>query len=156
MVAIPQNFGTGGAGLNQGHGTPDVKALLNGLAYDVNRLKGSAPSAITSPAGTAVPTITSPAGTTVPAIDAALASPLSAYADAAAPTNTENAADRTTINALRTEVVQARQYLEALRTEVVQLRSYAEALRAEVVALRAVQTTRAGYTLRTTVSSDYT
>ena len=145
MVAIPQNFGTGGAGLSQGHGSPDVKTLLNGLAYDVNRLKGTAPS-----------TITSPAGTTVPTIDAALASPLSAYADAAAPTNTENAADRTTINALRTEVVQARQYLEALRTEVVQLRSYAEALRTEVVALRAAATTRAGYTLRTTVSSDYT
>jgi len=156
MVAIPQNFGTGGAGLNQGHGSPDVKTLLNGLAYDVNRLKGSAPSTITSPAGTTVPTITSPAETTVPTLDAALASPLAAYATPATPTDTENAADRTTINALRTEVVQLRNYAEAMRAEIVQLRSYAEALRVEVVALRAVQTTRAGYTLRTTVSSDYT
>lgn len=156
MVAIPQNFGTGGAGLSQGHGSPDVKTLLNGLAYDVNRLKGTAPSTITSPAGVAVPTVTSPAGTTVPTIDAALNSALSAYGDPAAPTGPENTADRNTINALRAEVVQARQYLEALRTEVVQLRSYAEALRTEVVALRAAATTRAGYTLRTTVSSDYT
>jgi hypothetical protein len=97
-----------------------------------------------------------PAGTTVPTIDAALASPLSAYADPAAPTGPENTADRNTINALRAEMVQARNYLEALRAEVVQLRSYAEALRTEVVALRAAATTRAGYTLRTTVSSDYT
>lgn len=52
--------------------------------------------------------------------------------------------------------MQLRNYAEAMRAEIVQLRSYAEALRVEVVALRAVQTTRAGYTLRTTVSSDYT
>jgi len=156
MVAIPQNFGTGGAGLSQGHGSPDVKTLLNGLAYDVNRLKGTAPSTITSPAGVAVPTVTSPAGTTVPTIDAALNSALAAYGDPAAPTGPENTADRNTINALRAEVVQARNYLEALRLEVVQLRSYAEALRTEVVALRAAATTRAGYTLRTTVSTDYT
>jgi hypothetical protein len=79
-----------------------------------------------------------------------------AVLESPAPTGPENTADRNTINALRAEMVQARNYLEALRAEVVQLRSYAEALRTEVVALRAAATTRAGYTLRTTVSSDYT
>jgi hypothetical protein len=162
MPAIPENFLLGGYGFNPAHagaaGASDVDLVgaLNGLAYDVNRLKGTAPSTITSPAGTTVPTVTSPAGTTVPTIDAALNSALSAYGDPAAPTGPENTADRNTINALRAEVVQVRNYLEALRLEVVQLRSYAEALRTEVVALRAAATTRAGYTLRTTVSSDYT
>ena len=44
----------------------------------------------------------------------------------------------------------------ATRARVAAYRRRWPEARAEVVALRAVQTTRAGYTLRTTVSSDYT
>lgn len=36
MTGIPSNFGAGGRGLQPGHGTPSLAAILRGLASDVN------------------------------------------------------------------------------------------------------------------------
>jgi len=156
MVAIPAQFLLGGIGVNESH-TPDGISLLdilNGLAYDVSAVKGSAPSAITSPAGTAVPTITSPLAVAVPAHG--IGALLGAYVDAAAPTGPENTADRTRLNELRVAVIDANAYLAAIQTEVALLRSYTSAFVTEVVALRAAQTARAGLTLHWSAQAAYT
>lgn len=156
MPAIPAHFLLGGSGINESH-TPDGISLLdvlNGLAYDVSAVKGSAPSAITAPAGTAVPTITSPLAVAVPAHG--VGALLAAYAVPATPTDVENAADRTRMNELRVAVIDHTNYLTAIQTEVALLRSYTAAFVTEVVALRAAQTARAGLTLHFSPQAAYT
>lgn len=181
MPAIPLELLLGGVGTNESHTTEGTSMLdiLNGLAYDLSQVKGSAPATITSPAGTAVPAITSPAGTVLPTVTAplevtvpahGLGSALGAYADANTPSGVENAADRTRLDELRTNAISNRNYMAATQTEVAQLRTYMAAiqaeigvardyltaLRTEVVALRATQTTRAGLTLHWSAQSTYT
>ena len=149
MAQVPSNIGDGGTHLN-GEETGSLKSLLNGLATFMASLRGAAPSAVTSPLGTAVPAITSPLGTAVPALTAS--SNLSAYVDAAAPTGSENSADRTQMNAMRADLVEMRGYVVALVAENTQMRSYMTASRTEITALRATQTTRAGLTPSVTPS----
>ena len=159
MPAIPENFLLGGYGFNPAHagaaGTSDVNLVgaINGLAYDITQVTGSAPATITSPLSAAHTTITSPLGTTVPATSVGAA--LGAYATPATPTDSENTADRTRLNELRTDVIELRNYVTALQAEMNLSRSREDALRTEVVALRTAQSSRAGITRRITPQASY-
>lgn len=150
MAQVPSNIGDGGSHLN-GEETGSLKSLLNSIATFMASLRGATPGTITSPLGSAVPTITTPLETSLPALTSATS--LAAYADAAAPTGSENAADRTQINAIRADTAALRSYIAALVTENAQLRSYMSAARTEINALRATQTTRAGLTPSVTPSA---